>query len=262
MTRALLFLLPATLLQQDRRLTLEIRDDAWGGARRQDIGEVLQSAASELWTHVPGRALPVISVGRGHDTPITLFKRGPKGEIQVLLNVEGMRWAQFAFQFAHEFGHILCDTVEAENPNLWFEESVCEAASLFALRAMAKTWQTAPPYPNWKDYSGSLADYAKDRSRDFAIPAGRAFREWFRENEPGLRADPHQRAKNGIVALRLLPLFEKEPRGWASLAALNAVRPQAGATLADYLRSWRDKSAPAHRGFIAEVAAQFDVTLD
>ena len=37
--------------------------------------------------------------------------------------------------------------------NSWLEESLCETASLFTLRAMSRSWSIAPPYPAWKNYA-------------------------------------------------------------------------------------------------------------
>ena len=122
-------------------------------------------------------------------TPITLFKRGPNGEIRVKLNVEGRRWAQFSFQFAHEMGHIVCGFEEYPNPNAWFEETLCEVASLFVLGRMAESWKDRPPYPHWKDYAAALRKYREERMEGSALPKGTSLADWFREREASLRKD-------------------------------------------------------------------------
>lgn len=81
----------------------------------------------------------------------------PASEAVVWLGTHGRVWAQVAFQFAHEFCHVIADPKTMPwDRFLWIEEAICEAASLFALRCMAKTWAVAPPYPNWQDYSVKL----------------------------------------------------------------------------------------------------------
>ena len=69
--------------------------------------------------------------------PIVLFKRGPRGGSS-LLNTSDRYWCQYAFQFAHEIGHILCRYKDGDSTNKWFEETLCETASLYALEAWLK----------------------------------------------------------------------------------------------------------------------------
>ena len=55
-----------------------------------------------------------------------------------------------AYQFAHEFCHILCNFDDDWKGNNWFEETMCETSSLFVLRRLSKEWEERPPYPAWK----------------------------------------------------------------------------------------------------------------
>ena len=202
-----------------------------------------------------------IVVRHSRKGPITLFEKGPQGEIQVRLNVRGRRWAQFAFQFAHELGHIACHYDEDEDPNEWFEESVCEATSLFVLRRMAESWKTAPPYPNWKGYAKSLTAYADDRLKEFRLGEGETFAKWFRHQEAALRKDRHLRKLNGVVAGQLLLLLEKSPEHWPALAHLNDGKASATDSFADFLRGWRSRVSEKHHAFVDRIAALFGVDL-
>ena len=132
-------------------------------AHSEDVRRVLQSTAEQFWPYFPDRTLPPILV-EPQGGPIVLFQRRPQGEYQVRLNTGNMLWAQHAFQFAHEFTHILCNYDATPHRNKWFEESLCELGSLFALRRMAEVWTVQPPYPNWKSYAKALGDYAGERS--------------------------------------------------------------------------------------------------
>jgi hypothetical protein len=261
MTRlAMLALLAA--LAQDRPLTIRVVRDGWGEADVADITKVLESAGGALTANVPGLRLPPIEVARSQTDPITLFERSPAGEIRVRLNVEGRHWAQFSFQFAHEMGHILCGYAEYPNPNKWFEETVCEAASLFALGRMAETWKTEPPYPSWKDYAASLQKYRDERAARAALPAGTTLAAWVREREPSLRQDGTQRELYLVMAAAILPLFEQTPEGWAALATLNAVRGDAKRSFRDYLRDWSRSAPEKHHPFVAKIAERFGVAID
>ncbi len=241
---------------------IRVAPGEWGEASLPDLTAVLRSAAGALSPRFPGRTLPVIEVSRSKTTPITLFKRGPAGEIRVQLNVEGRRWAQLSFQFAHEMGHIYCGFEDYTNPNMWFEETVCEVSSLYALGRMAESWKTAPPYPNWKDYAAALRKYREERLEKAKLPDGAALADWFREREASLRKDATQRELNLILAGSLLPLFEETPEHWEAIGALNAVRDNPTRSFRQYLQDWSRSAAEKHRPFIAKVAARFGLQLD
>jgi hypothetical protein len=250
--------------QEARREPLVIRVSAegWGEAGAGDITKVLQSAGESLAVLFPERKFPVLEVSRSSSSPITLFQRGPAGEIRVKLDVEGPHWAQFAFQFGHEMGHIVCGYADYPNPNLWFEETLCEAASLFVLDRMAEFWKTRPPYPNWKDYAAALKKYREERIAKEKLPDGAPLADWFRGQEASLRRDGTQRPLNLKMAAAVLPLFEEMPERWEAVAALNAVRGDASRPFTQYLRDWSRSSPEKHREFIAKIAGRFGVSID
>jgi len=257
-------LLAAIVSLQDKRepLVIRVAADGWGDAGRADIAKVLQSAGEAMAASFPDRAFPPIEVSRSSTTPITLFQRGPAGELRVKLNVEGPYWSQFAFQFAHEMGHIVCGFEDYPNPNLWFEETLCEAASLYALGRMAEGWKTRPPYSNWKSYASSLQKYRDDRMAKAKLPEGMTLAAWFRTQEPALRKDAGLRESNLKMAAELLPLFEEDPARWAAVATLNAVRGDASRAFAAYLRDWSASTPEKHREVIAKIASRFGVSID
>jgi hypothetical protein len=243
-------------------LEIRVAADGWGNAGTADITPVLRSAGESLASQFPDRKFPPIEVSRSSTTPITLFKRGPAGELRVKLNVEGPYWSQFAFQFGHEMGHIVCGFEEYANPNLWFEETLCEAASLFVLGRMAESWKTRPPYPNWKDYAGSLRKYRDDRIAKARLPEGTTLASWFRGQEAALRKDAGLRDLNLTMASALLPLFEEAPERWAAVSTLNAVHGDGSRSFAQYLKDWSASSPEKHRELIAKIAARFGVSMD
>jgi hypothetical protein len=263
---ALLLLSASGWGQEDRPPELELRiaSDGWGDASLPDIQAVLRSASDTLLPRFPGLRLPAIEVSRSRDNPITLFRRGPAGEIRVRLDVEGRLWARFAFQFSHELGHVLCGVEEYPNPNLWFEESLCEVASLYALGRMSESWSRRPPYENWKGYAPELKKYRDDRveaARE-KVPDGTTFEAWFRAKEPQLRENPHLRAANLTIAAALLPLFEAAPEHWEAVRTLNAVHGDAGRPLSRYLGDWSRSAPERHREFIATLAGRLGVPVE
>lgn len=253
-----------------RELVLRIKLDGFGGANEADIKAVLRSAANEIWRHCPSTRFtpPGFEIYHNSKHPITHYQLSGDGYIVIGLAVEGNLWARFAFQFAHEFAHALMDHSndamklwhQPEHANMWLEESICETASLFSLRAMARTWQTKPPYPNWNCYASALDDYATQRLADPAhrLPEGVPFAKWFAGVEPELRRK-WTRDKNSVIARQLLPLFEADPAGWEALPSLKLGAREADKSLAKHLTEWHTNAPAERRAFIASMAAVFGV---
>src|SRR5690606_30807705 len=144
---------------------------------------------------------------RGGSGPIVLYQRAEDGGYQVRLSARDTYWAQYAFQFAHEVGHILCGYDTVQSGNHFLEETICETASLFALRQMARTWRDAPPYPNWASYARHLHQYAQDRMTSASLPEGTTLAEWYTQHAAHLRENATDREKNLLIASAVLPLF-------------------------------------------------------
>ncbi len=211
-------------------------------ASPNDVKAVLNSAARQLWKQFPDRELtPILVEPKGG--PIVLFQRGENGEYRVRLATGQTYWSQYAFQFAHEMCHILCNYDGDVHRNKWFEESLCETASLYSLRAMADEWKTNPPYPNWKGYSSSLKQYADDRIAASPLPEGKSLADWFADHEATLYQNATNREMNNIVAVQLLPLLEENPANWEAVTWLNEAKSTQSQTFGEYLSDWH-KHAP------------------
>jgi len=227
----------------------------------ENVQHVLYSAARELWRYFPPEKTlePIIVAPKGG--PIVWYRRGLNGEYYVQLATGSTYWAQYAFQFAHEFCHILCGYTRKEKANKWFEESLCELASLFALRRMAITWAKNPPYPNWRSFAPHLASYAENRMKGHRLPPGKSLAQWYKENEAALRKNPTDRERNLVVATALLPLFEAQPQHWPAIESLNAAATDRQRTFAEYLADWHRSAPREHRPFIAAIASRFGIAL-
>ena len=253
---------PAAPALPGHTLDVRIEPGQWGGAQAADMQKVLLSSAGELWKYCPQRKLKPIIIQRSKEGPITLYNKGPGDEYIVRLDVEGAYWCQFAYQFAHEFCHVLTNYDRRKgDKNQWFEEALGELASMYAVTAMGQTWQVAPPYPNWKGYAGNLTKYADEllKKEGSDLPPGQTLAAWYKANESDLRADPYKRDKNRIVAKCLLPLMQKSPESWEAFGCLNNSAPDGEASFASYLKAWY-KDAPAkHQPFVKSVAEMFGV---
>ena len=251
-----------------RSINIRVQAGGFGGASAADITAVLQSAAGELCRYWPRTQLPSIDVYHRADHPQTDSRRAAGNRIAIGLTARDNHWAQYSFQFAHECCHALINysnderglTRDRRYANLWLEESLCETASLFTLRALSRSWLIAPPYAAWRDYAPWFSAYAQERLAlpEHHLPAGTSFVVWFRANEPALRQDSTRRDRNTIIAAQLLPIFEKEPRGWGALAFFRrAANPNQ--SLSRHFADWRSSCPRELQQFVGKLAAVFDV---
>jgi len=244
-----------------RELDIRVAAKGWGEAGAVDIRAVLRSAAGEIWRHLPGRKLHPIEVSYSRRGPMVLHRRGARGEYIVWLDVKDTYWCQFAYQFAHEFTHVLCGVGEGKT-HMWFEESVCEMASMFAMRRMAETWKTSAPYPHWRSYSASIARYIEKNMAKAELLDDRAFVEWYRRHAAELGKNAYIRDKNRVVARKLLGLFEKTPEHWEALGYLRGLALGHKGSFKEFLAEWRRRAPAKHRAFIAKIAALFGLRVE
>jgi hypothetical protein len=267
------FFLPANAALQaaenPKPLDIRVQANGFGTASSEDVMVLLQSAAIEIWRHCPRTQLGGIDIYRRADHPQTDLKRTPGGRIAIGLAAQDTHWAQYSFQFAHEFCHTLANFSDRSQrlvryppqPNYWLEESLCETASLFTLRAMSRSWQTAPPYPAWRDYAPWLNYYAQMRLTlpEHQLPAGKSFLDWFHEHQSALRQNAAIWDWNTIIAIHLLPNFEAEPRGWEAVTFLNRGSRDANESLAEHLAGWCYRCPEDLRPSVRKLAAIFAI---
>jgi hypothetical protein len=247
-------------------LDIRVQADEFGRVSPADITAVLQSAGSQLWRYCPRTQLNGLDVYHRTDHPQIDFKLTSAGRIAIGLATQDTYWAQYSFQFAHEFCHALANysnnqrqvIPSTRNANLWLEESLCETASLFTLRAMSREWQNSPPFPAWRNYAPWLNAYVERRLAlpEHHLPAGTPFPVWLRSNQSALRQNSDLRDRNTIIATRLLPLFEAEPRGWETLTFLNR-GSNASRSLAQHLADWRSQCPKNLRPFLVKLSSIF-----
>ncbi len=229
-------------------------------ASEADIHALLTSTGRELWRHFPNYEIEPFVVLRGRSGPIVLHDRDD-GEIVMRLDTGKTYWAQYAFQFGHEFCHILCKYEDDYQGNQWFEESLCETASLFVLRQMADAWQDDPPHTHWRSYRKHLRSYADDRLKFEPVIEPVDFASFVRAKQDELLKDPKHAEFQRSVALALLPKFEAEPQRWESIRWLNTKPAEEGETLAASFEKWHAAVPERHRAFVVDVAKLFEVEL-
>jgi hypothetical protein len=173
------------------------------------------------------------------------------------LTVANDLWDQHTFQFAHEVCHVLAGYQKAQHPNQWFEESICEAASLYVLKVLAGRGanEQGPCIDLWSNstpYHKILDQYADNRIQAPASQfSGESLKQWYVQNSQLLRNDPYCRCLNQVVANKLFALIITTPTNWGAVEFLNHTPCRPGQdSFFDYLNNWRASSPAHHHDFI------------
>ena len=241
---------------------IRIISNDWGNGNPQDISAVLKSVATELFSLGKENSYSPVWVSRSDNGPIVLYKRGKQGEYLVSLNTKDRFWCQYAFQFSHEVGHILCNFKDGDDSNLWFEESLCETASLYTLLRLEDQWTTHPPYPHWKSYAPAFTEYAQKRINRYKKEIKGSLSTWIKENQKSASKNPTIRARNVGIAIQLLPIFNNDPIGWSACGYLNETKSGKSKSFLAYLNDWYNNCPlPEQKSFVQKIGAEFGFTL-
>ena len=218
---------------------IALKKNNWGDASDKEVIAVLQTTAEQFIPLVPNLSGLKILISTTNGSPIILHQRTKHGELQIKLGTKNRYWCQYVFQFAHELGHIICGFEQGNQTNQWFEESLCEAASLYALQRLSVVWNNSPPYPNWHSYAPEFAKYRIDRIEGGSYPENFQLHSWWRENRVALSRNACLRKQNLWIAVKLLSIIEQNPRSaWSACSWLNHSQNGQSKTFQEYLSDW------------------------
>ena len=244
----------AQATETEGMVTITVKGTNWGMGRPEDIKSLLENVAEHLTRHFREGVHATIEVENSPLGPRTLLRIPGQTTYTVLLNTSDRHWAQYSYQFAHEFCHVVSNYEQQfGRPNQWINETICETASLFAVRSMGVTWKEKPPYPHWRSFAQSLTAYADTQAAkvESPVPDDEAWDGWFLRYEARGRNEPYDREGNRIIALRLLPLFEQYPEGWNAIRSLPASQER----ISQYLTDWNEQAYQGDRAFIMRIEA-------
>ena len=239
----------------------------WGEVQLDDIEKLLKNTAFHLnkLFRVPFKGTIYVKPSE-EGFPRVLVRKFPGQPFVIKLSARGSDCCPFVYEFSHEFCHVLSgfECLEPEpnrvaKPNNWFHEAICELASVFTLRHMAKQWSSPPAYAHWADRAKALQDYSQERlsSPEVKLPEGATLQSWLSSHEAALSENRYLRKKNALVAYALLPIFESEPTGWNAVQSL----PDSEGRLAEYFVDWYRSADNADKDFIARLANEFDYAI-
>ncbi|MCL1909632.1 MAG: hypothetical protein FWG05_01715, partial [Kiritimatiellaeota bacterium] len=247
---------------------VKITQDEWGeGTPVSSVEPVIVSVTETFLKHGNVAADGPIFVKQHPTMSNPGAGKDEHGNRKIDLATEGTRWAQLVYQFAHEYCHqlVMSDFHEpfGTSANGWFDETLCELASLWALNRMSEDWLAGgAPFERWNYYGVHFKEYLDNHiagTRTFGSPE--EFAAWLHTELPDLRKHKELRDRNTTVAVQLLPLFIEKPQLWEVMPYFS-VGMDVNATLRDFLRGWQ-RAVPEHmKQHIAEIANRLGYPLD
>ena len=135
-----------------------VKPNIWGGASTQDIEQVLNSTARQIWPYMPQGSRATIQVERSRTGPIVLFRRGERGEYLVRLDTEKTFGHNMPSNLPMNWVTLFADIKKEIVPTYGLRKPFAKQHPYSLLRDDKGRWnESNPPYPNWKSYGTEFA---------------------------------------------------------------------------------------------------------
>lgn len=220
---------------------LTVINGNWGLTSLSAIRAVLLSVYRVLVHSFEAAPEAPVHISRWErDHQLTVHDKRP---YQVFLSAKDTYWSQYVYQFSHELCHILTHFDRyKKHKHKWFEESLCELASLHVLRSLAKVWKEDPPPEVFKAsaFARNHLAYTEKVERQTTIPHQSDLPAWLNRNIDLLEKKPTCRELNRVVAVLLHNSFSLNPVLWRDCSWLNRWDVRKDSTFSEYLNSWTD----------------------
>ena len=219
-----------------------IENGNWGGTSLRTVRAVLKSAFDVLLDAFGKLPDAPVRVARWSQDPRVFYDYRP---YEIRISARDTYWCQYVYQFSHELCHVMTNfDRHKEHKHKWFEESLCELASLFVLHRLATIWKEHPPAEiiDAVEFAPHFRAYAYDVGRKISshLTLATIFQKWLSEAYRFTLEAYSVRAQTQRYDSRLLLLdrFLEDPSLWRDCGWLDHWDPSANETFRDYLNSW------------------------
>lgn len=227
-------------------MSLNIKTNNFGNSRVIDLMALLNSV-KQVMDKDMGSFISAINII--HDPaeyyPQVYYQKDVNGEFIVNLGSYDREWNRYAYQFAHEYCHIRTNYRPGGSRYSWFEESICEVASHYALKKMARSWKTEPPYKNWTDYAKELLLYSQSNiiKQKYGKSGQDSFSSWISDKRKlwdnnYYNVHTEHRDDYKRIAYKILPYFEQNPELWNAMTYWNLWDLNDNDTIDDAFEKW------------------------
>ena len=224
-------------MEQER---LSIENGNWGGVSLSAVHGVLESAYEVLVPAFNKHPDAPIHVAWWDQSPRVFYGHRP---YQIRISARDTYWCQYVYQFSHELCHVMTGFDRYEkHKHKWFEESLCELASLFVLHRLADGWKEGPPPCVFEaeGFAPNFRTYAEEIEQGYEQPGDGGLRAWLTVNLGRLERDPCIRELNRTLASALLDRFLEDPSLWRDCGQLNFWDAKVDETFESYLEAWAE----------------------
>ena len=169
----------------------------------------------------------------------------------IIVDIGERAWAQLAYQFGHELGHVLANSwqphAKPTSPCQWLEEAMVEAFSLRGLGRLAESWKQNPPFAGDNEFGNAIADYRANVIQRYVKLADeqgltRDSAAWFEAHRSEIEVaglNPFAQA----ASLTIFAEYERAPDCVEALGMLNRWPGRSGVPIEDYLQQWEASCA-------------------
>jgi len=157
----------------------------------------------------------------------------------IIVNIGGRAWAQLAYQFGHELGHVFCNSwprwAQPAPPAQWLEEALAEAFSIRGLALLAASWENKPPFAGDGKFGAAIRSYRDNLIEEYKKATEPDVASWLaiRQANPESRGD-----KEPSAVLPILAIFEKDQACVEDLGAANRWPERTRVPIEEYLTKW------------------------
>lgn len=166
-------------------------------------------------------------------------------------------WEYYIFEFAHEFCHYQIRNDVVQNLR-WFEESLCQLASVFVMRRIGFRYTKHPNSDAQYKLGTRILKRAALEWKDIK-QINLDFSDWSSVELQMLVEDEYERGKNTYIALRLLPIFEKDPYLWSTILCLGDM-PE-WISFNEFIQRWHQLSGPEFSESIVNISRIFNIEI-
>lgn len=145
---------------------------------------------------------------------------------RIEIAIEPKYYCQFAYQYCHELCHLMIEN-EVYSDYRWFEESICELASLYFLPLIGEDWlkRNINCYlDDGRPYALYFNQYAEDTKRNIHKFNLQELSNPNSEISLLLKQDPYCREHNRYVANRLMPYFKSTVTLWPLVPGISSIK--------------------------------------
>lgn len=144
----------------------------------------------------------------------------------IYLSATQNHWAQWVYQFAHEYCHHLIngDMINSISGLIWFEETICELSSMYHLHAIYTQWKKS--INQTYSYNAPLfLDYLNDLLTKNPQLISATRQPGFLSLWEKILFEPeHHRDHYNAIAARMFPLFVENPSLWKIILRFGDMR--------------------------------------